>query len=324
MRTLKKALFIIVAILLVVATHVASFFSAGAFFCDFALLRYQKLMSEILENAKSTSDQQQSYIVEDEWLEAVPNKTTIEQTSEDGLRLKAIRIERETPSDKWAIVVHGYRGNAKGMSNYAKHFYDEGFNVLMPHLRAHGESEGDYISMGWLDRIDVLGWIDIIVDENPNAKIALLGVSMGAATVMMTTGEELPENVKVAVSDCGYSSVVDEFAHILNYYMLSRTFPILDASNYFAKAKFGFDLYDASAVKQLNKSVTPTIFIHGSADEFVPFFMLDMVYDAATNLVEGTTKQKVVIEGAEHTMSASVDPDTYWNSVLNFVSMHIA
>lgn len=324
LRNLKKALFIIVAVLLVVTTHVASFFSAGAFFCDFALLRYQRTMNDILDSSKQKSEQQNLYILEDEWFESVPNKTTIELISEDNLTLKAVRIENQVLSDKWAIVVHGYRGSVRSMSNYAKHFYDEGYNVLMPHLRAHGESEGDYISMGWLDRIDMMGWINGIVNENPNAQIVLLGVSMGAATVMMTTGENLPNNVKVAISDCGYSSVIDQFSHILNHYLLSRSFPILDASNYFSKTKFGFDLYDASAVKQLGKSITPTLFIHGSADEFVPYFMLDKVYNAATNLVDGISKDKLIVEGAEHAMSASIAPESYWNKVLNFISMHIA
>ncbi len=51
--------------------------------------------------------------------------------------------------------------------------------------------------------------------EDPNAEIALFGVSMGGATAMMTSGEDLPSNVKVIIEDCGYSTVIDEFTYQL-------------------------------------------------------------------------------------------------------------
>ena len=83
-----------------------------------------------------------------------------------------------------------------------------GFTVLMPGLRGHGESTGHYIGMGWHNRLDMLRWIDEIVRDDPEAEIVLFGISMGGATVMMTSGEALPPNVKVIVEDCGYTSVL--------------------------------------------------------------------------------------------------------------------
>ena len=88
---------------------------------------------------------------------------------------------------------------------------EQGWNVLLPDMRTHGESEGKYIGMGWLDRLDVLKWIDLIRERDEQAQIILHGVSMGGATVMMTSGEALPENVRAVIDDCGYTSVWDIF-----------------------------------------------------------------------------------------------------------------
>ena len=146
----------------------------------------------------------------------------------------------------------------------------------------------------------------------------LFGVSMGAATTMMTTGENLPDNVKLAIADCGYSSVWDEFSYQLKELFGLPEFPVLYAANSSCKRHCGYSFKEASSVKQLEKSKTPTLFIHGSDDKFVPFEMLDVVYNAAS-----CEKEKLVVEGAEHCMSVSVDPDLYWNTVDSFIDKYL-
>ena len=151
------------------------------------------------EEASTTSGQ---VLDEDkEWLLNSQNYTDEYITSSDNLKLHSYKIQNTIPSNKWAIVVHGYTSEGINMSSYAKKYYDMGFNVLIPDLRAHGLSEGDYIGMGFDDRLDIISWINNILSKNPNAEIVLHGVSMGAATVCMTSGEDLPSNVKAIVSD---------------------------------------------------------------------------------------------------------------------------
>ena len=99
-------------------------------------------------------------------------------------------------------------------------------HAVAPDLRACGESEGDYVGMGWLDRKDVLQWIDYIIEQDPEAKIVVHGISMGAATTMMTAGESTPDNVKAFVEDCGYTSVWDIFSSELQ---LRFGLPVLKA-----------------------------------------------------------------------------------------------
>ncbi len=236
--------------------------------------------------------------------------------SADGLRLHGYMARTE--GSRYAIVVHGYTGRATDMTSRGERFFEHGFSVLMPDLRGHGQSEGDYIGMGWPDRLDVLRWIDRIIQDDPDAEILLYGVSMGAATVMMTSGEAMPGNVKAVIEDCGYTSVWDEFSTQLKEQFGLPAFPVLYIASLTAKVRAGYWLGEASAVEQVEKSVTPTLFIHGDADTFVPFWMLEPLYEAAA-----CEKEKLVIPGAGHGGAASADPELYWGMVDTFIDKHM-
>ena len=252
------------------------------------------------------------------WLLNHSNYTDEYITSSDNLKLHSYQIKNETSSDKWVITVHGYTSEGINMSSYAKKYYDNGYNVLIPDLRAHGLSEGDYIGMGWDDRLDIISWINYILTEDPNAEIVLHGVSMGAATVLMTSGEEIPSNVKAIVADCGYTSVWDEFAYQLDDLFSLPEFPILNVSSIVAKIRAGYFLGEASSIDQVKKSETPILYIHGDQDDFVPYYMMEELYNATSS-----EKEMLTIKGAEHAKASEVDPETYWTSVNNFINKYI-
>src|SRR5699024_6839140 len=110
-----------------------------------------------------------------------------------------------------AIIAHGYMGDAESMYQFADMYHRLGYNVLVPDARGHGKSQGDYIGFGWPERKDYVKWIHEVLSQNGSKEnIILHGVSMGAATVMMTSGEKLPTNVKAIIEDCGYSSIQAE------------------------------------------------------------------------------------------------------------------
>lgn len=268
------------------------------------------------EEAEATSGQVLDSDVT--WLLNDSNYTDEYITSSDKLKLHSYKVTNQNNSNKWVIAVHGYTSEGINMSTYAKHYYDNGYNVLIPDLRAHGLSEGNYIGMGWDDRLDIISWINYILNENPNAEIILHGVSMGAATVLMTSGEEIPSNVKAIVADCGYTSVWDEFAYQLDDLFSLPEFPILNVSSMVAKIRAGYFLGEASSLKQVKNSKTPILYIHGDKDDFVPYYMMEELYNATSS-----EKEMLTIKGAEHAKASEIDPETYWNTVNNFINKYM-
>ena len=140
------------------------------------------------------------------WFRDFENKEEIEITSHDGLKLKGFYLKNENPQGKVMILCHGYRSFPYfDFSASAKEYYDRGFDLLFIVQRSHDESEGNYITFGYKERLDLLRWIDYVNKRhNNNACILLAGVSMGAATVMYALGENLPSTVKGALCDCGF------------------------------------------------------------------------------------------------------------------------
>ncbi len=232
-------------------------------------------------------------------------------TSGDNLRLHAYALEQ--PGDRWAILCHGYMNAAGHMKNAAYVFWKRGYSVLLPDARGHGKSEGGYVGMGWHERLDIIGWIEVITGRNPDAQIVLYGVSMGAATVMMASGEELPPNVRAVIEDCGYTSAWDEFEYQLGTLFKLPPFPFMHIASLIAKVRAGFWFREASALEQVKKSRTPTLFIHGDADTLVPPEMVYRLYDAAAG-----PKDILIAGGASHCMSANTLGAAYWEKVFEF------
>ncbi len=320
---MKKRIGIILGGLVVVLG--AAYFGVGNYFYNFALKADDE--KEFMEDNPNLEESIAVMAEVAEAAEVADNRFLTEYdssvmsiVSNDKLQLnlQARLYENGADNHKWAIVVHGYTSSAEGMTRYIRNFYEQGFHVVAPDLRGHGNSEGEYIGMGWHDRLDMLQWIDEIIELDPDAEIALFGVSMGGATVMMTSGEELPANVKVIVEDCGYSSVSDVFVYQLDDLFGLPEFPVINAANTITNIRAGYDLYEASAVEQVAKSKNPILFIHGDQDTFVPYEMLDDVFEAAA-----VEKEKLIIKGAGHGEAEKVDPQNYWSTIWEFVGRFI-
>lgn len=308
MKRFKKITISIFIILLTLFIGVSSL--VGVLFYNLALnANYSKDIIYAEYNDKNLNDAQK-------WLEEKSNYSDKYIESYDKLQLHSYVVSQN--SNKWAIVVHGYGGSGKLMSDKSKYFYDMGYNVLIPDLRGHGKSEGDYIGMGWKDRLDIISWINFIIKENPNAEIVLHGTSMGAATVLMTSGENLPSNVKAIVADCAYTSAWDEFSYQLETYLKVPSSYILNVTNMVTKLKAGYSLKEASALESVKKATVPILFIHGDKDKFVPYSMMDKLYDATSS-----PKEKLTIDGGEHANSDLVSPFLYWLTVEDFLNQYV-
>ncbi len=280
------------------------FFAVGNFVYTYALVRESASVST--EKGKQN------------WLERNSEERYI--ISDDGLSLHGYFAKNPDAGHNYAIVCHGYSGDGATMSSYAKRLYDMGISVLCPDARASGKSEGNVIGMGYIEKRDIILWIKEIERSDPDAAVLLFGVSMGGATVLFTGGEkDLPSCVKAIVSDCAYSNVYKQIGNVIRLYIpFMPDFPVVYSASLVCKIRAGFSFQQASCVKAVKSSVTPTLFIHGSEDTYVPFYMLDKLYKSAA-----CPKEKLVVEGAAHAGSAKKNPELYWGTVEKFVSKHI-
>ena len=246
--------------------------------------------------------------------------TRVSITSDDGLKLVGYYLPAIEETNKIVIIAHGYSSEAKYMATYAKYYHEQlGYNVLMPDARGHGQSEGNYIGFGWSERLDYVKWISSIVEgKGQNAEIVLHGVSMGGATVLMTSGEQLSSQVKAIVADCGYTSAKAVLTYQLKRMYHLPSFPIIPSTSLLTKIRAGYSFAEASALEQVKKAEVPILFIHGEKDTFVPVEMVHELYKAAN-----TKKELLLVPNAEHGNAYDADPVTYENVVRDFIGKYV-
>lgn len=252
-----------------------------------------------------------------EFVMAQPHQD-VYQTSFDDLKLHATYFPSIKSVDnikKVVICFHGYTG--EGLSNHiaiSQYFLNNGYGILLPDARAHGSSEGEYIGFGCLDRKDAMGWIDWVIKEcGEDVQIMLHGTSMGGATVLMTSGLELPSQVKGIVSDCGFTSPKEVFTHVLNDMYHLPAFPAIQGANILNKRLAGYGMDECNAKNEVKKAKVPILFIHGSNDTFVPCKMCHEIYDNCQS-----PKKKLIIDGAAHAESYYKEMDLYENALTKF------
>lgn len=237
--------------------------------------------------------------------------------SYDGLRLHAVYFPAARDAGRVVICFHGYTG--EGLSNYAamaEYFLKHGYAVLLPDARAHGQSEGEYIGFGCLDRQDALGWINWVIREcGEDVGIMLHGTSMGGATVLMASGLDLPDNVKGIVSDCGFTSPREVFTHVLNNMYHLPAFPAIQGADLINRKLAGYGMDECNAKYEVQRAKVPILFIHGDADTFVPCSMCHEIYDNCRS-----PKRILIVEGASHAESYYKDMETYEKALDEFAA----
>lgn len=237
-----------------------------------------------------------------------------------GERHHAMIAECDTAHGRTTILVHGYKDSSIKFLYMAKMYNDLGYNVILPDLHAHGLSEGDEIQMGWLDRKDIINWINVAEKKYNTSNIILHGVSMGAATVMNTAGEHLPKSVKCAIEDCGYTSVWGEFSYELQSQFGLPVFPLMYTTSMLCKLRYGWSFQEASPLKQVAKTYLPMLFIHGDVDDFVPTRMVKPLYNAH----HGTDKELWLTHGAGHAQSFTKHKNGYYHKVMEFTKKYVS
>lgn len=268
-----------------------------------------------LSNSQSKSEQQA-----EQWLAHVNKESWHVEAAQAKLRLQAYYVPAQTATNKTIVIAHGYMGSNVKMAKYIRLFHQQGYNVLAPNDRGHGSSQGNYAGYGWPDRLDYLKWLKTLLHKTgQQTEIGLFGVSMGGATVMYLSGEQLPVQVKAIVEDCGYSSINGE----LNYQRTQMfswlpAWPLMPTLNLLVRARAGYDWNQGDALKSLSRNKLPIFFIHGDRDTFVPTKMVYQNYRATS-----APKKLWVVPKATHADSLATAPKQYAKRVGRFFSQYL-
>lgn len=242
-----------------------------------------------------------------------PDTVTVQ--SNDGLTLCASFLAH--PHARGTLInFHGYR--SRGPSDFscsAPFYYSLGFNLLVIDQRAHGRSDGNYIGFGALERYDCLKWIDYIANRfGEDHPIFLGGISMGASTVLMASGLGLPKQVKGVIADCGFTSPYEIIGEVIRHDYHLPPKPVLFLMDPWARLLAKYGLNSVSTTDAMKTNTTPTLFVHGKTDDFVPCYMTERTYEACT-----TPKKLMLVDNAGHGLSFVQEPDRYKQTLGQFL-----
>ncbi len=245
-------------------------------------------------------------------LRALPYRE-VSVTSFDGLTLRG-KFYEYAPGAPIEVMFHGYKGNPeRDLCGGVFRCFDEERSALVVDHRGSGRSEGRTVTFGIYESRDCVTWINYVLQNiDPNVKIILTGVSMGASTVMISASRELPPNVIGVIADCGYTSAKDIIKRVIGSWRLPADlfYPVVKLG---AKLFGKFDLDETSPIESMKHCRIPVLFFHGEGDTFVPPQMSLANYEACT-----ARKRLVTVKNAGHALSFPSDKEQYCREIHAF------
>ena len=240
--------------------------------------------------------------------------------SHDNLTLHGSLIKNNIDNNNnFVIIAHGYGGNYYCHIDIAYGFYKYlGCNVLLINQRSYGNSEGDYTSLGWKESIDIYRWIHYIVKNYPNANIILWGISMGGASVLLTSSMKLPKNVKLCISDCAFNNFVDLCKEIIKKTKLTKLifYPIIHSM--ITSSRLHNTYINFSIKNYIKNTKIPILFIHGISDELINFKHAITLFKSYPN-----DKRLLLVKYADHCKASIYAQDLYWSTIYDFAKNYI-
>lgn len=304
--------YVIIAVVLLI-------FTSGGYVFAVACIRRKELPWLDEEAIKKTSYGQHyaTIVLGDRFLkENASQELQIE--TDDGLKLYGVWIPAENPKGT-ILLAHGYRSCKMVDFSLAFEMYHAmGMNILVPDQRAHGKSEGKYITFGVKESQDMLAWVNCHNQTFGNFPLILSGLSMGASTMLYLADADLPENVKGIIADCGFTSPKEIIKSVFHRVVHLPAVPTLWAADLFARIFAGFGLAEKDIRKTLQNSKVPVLLVHGVDDGFVPCEMTRQAYAACKE-----PKELLLVDGADHGVSFLVDQVRYIDVVTAFLEKYI-
>ena len=256
-----------------------------------------------------------------EWLQGLScGFERVECLADDGVSLVGRAVACNPLSPRWLVFAHGYHDNWRAGLAFARRYAELGLNLLLVDLRAHGESGGDWVGCGWLDRRDVVAWCRWVVGHaGEGSRVTLAGISMGAASCLMACAErDLPSQVNACVADSGYADFWRTAENVVSAGSLgtpsAAAHPLLDvARRRLLRAPGGYDLRLARPVDALAHARVPVLLVYGESDRVVPVSMAHELAGA------GTGHELLTFPAAGHCCATFADPGRYWGAVGAFL-----
>lgn len=245
---------------------------------------------------------------------AAKESEQVETTGRDGTKLVGHLFTCEKP-ERLIIAVHGWRSSwNRDFGMAADFWFNNNCNVLFIEQRCQGESGGEYIGFGLLERYDCCEWAKWAHERfEGSLPIYLDGVSMGATTVLMASALDLPDSVKGIIADCGFTSPYAIWKHVTENHMHLKYGPIKNLADSICRQKIQIGAKDYSTVDAMKENKIPVLFAHGTEDPFVPVEMTYENYKACT-----APKRLVIVPGAAHGLSFYVEKERYAEELRRF------
>ncbi len=217
------------------------------------------------------------------------------------------------------LFFHGYHSSARrDFSIQARALHKAGYHLLLVSERSHGESTGKYLCFGLKERYDVQGWARFAEHRFGKLPLALFGLSMGGASVVMAASLELPRTVRAVISDCGFSSPWEILGRTLRRSNKIYPYPVIYFANFWARTLAGFDFRECSVEEALKVSSLPVLLIHGEEDRFVPTEMSVRAANAFPNRTE-----LLLVKDARHGQSILFATEEYEKCVIDFLEKNM-
>lgn len=263
---------------------------------------------------------QNEALLTEEWLDSTKGFETVSIVSGDGTQLVGHALVGDGRG-KWLVYAHDYHASWTDGLQYARHYAQQGYSLLFVEMRAHGESGGDLIGMGYLDSRDLVAWCrKIVQDFGEGVRIALHGSSMGAAAAIMAASDPaLPAQVRAVVSEGGYTDAWN--AIIALYHGLGLdVHPAIDLVRRELRGRQGgYDLAMASPIESLGDVAIPVLFAHAAHDTLVPAYFSVELYREARNKHPEVGHAIASFDHGGHNMSSLADSDEFYRTLFGFL-----